>query len=74
MLKLPAWRLCPRSAEPPARYGTAFMQAGKALAGKTELDAQDLVTILDAFVAGVQLRGKSVAGEKDDAGCHDSRA
>ena len=44
-------------------YGTAFMQAGKALAGKTELDAQDLV-ILDAFVAGVQLRGKSVAGEK----------
>ena len=33
-------------------YGTAFMQAGKALAGKTELDAQDLVTILDAFVAG----------------------
>ena len=42
-------------------YGTA---AGKALAGKTELDAQDLVTILDAFVAGVQLRGKSVAGEK----------
>lgn len=36
-------------------YGTAFMQAGKALAGKTELDA---------FVAGVQLRGKSVAGEK----------
>ena len=45
-------------------YGTAFMQAGKALAGKTELDAQDLVTILDTFVAGVQLRGKSVAGEK----------
>ena len=45
-------------------YGTAFMQAGKALAGKTELDAQDLLTILDAFVAGVQLRGKSVAGEK----------
>ena len=36
-------------------YGTAFMQAGKALAGKTELDA---------FVAGVQLRGKSVAGAK----------
>ena len=45
-------------------YGTAFMQAGKALAGKTELDAQDLLTILDAFAAGVQLRGKSVAGEK----------
>ena len=45
-------------------YGTAFMQAGKELAGKTELAAQDLVTILDAFVAGVQLRGKAVAGEK----------
>ena len=39
-------------------YGTAFMQAGKALAGKTELDAQDLLTILDAFVAGAQLRAR----------------
>lgn len=29
-----------------------------------ELCEQDLVTILDAFVAGVQLRGKAVAGEK----------
>ena len=46
------------------RYGTAFMQAGKALDGKMELCEQDLVTILDAFVAGVQLRGKAVAGEK----------
>ena len=45
-------------------YGTAFMQAGKDLAGKTELEGQDLLTILDAFVAGVQLRGKAVAGEK----------
>ena len=45
-------------------YGTTFMQAGKALDGKMELCEQDLVTILDAFVAGVQLRGKAVAGEK----------
>ena len=45
-------------------YGTAFMQAGKALDGKMELCEQDLVTILDAFVAGAQLRGKAVAGEK----------
>ena len=45
-------------------YGTAFMQAGKALDGKMELCEHDLVTILDAFVAGVQLRGKAVAGEK----------
>ena len=45
-------------------YGTAFMQAGKALDGKRELCEQDLVTILDVFVAGVQLRGKAVAGEK----------
>lgn len=45
-------------------YGTAFMQAGKALDGKMELCEQDLVTILDAFVAGVQLRGKAVAREK----------
>ena len=48
-------------------YGTAFMQAGKALAGKTELDAQDLVTILDAFVAGVQLRGFFPAGDRNFA-------
>ena len=45
-------------------YGTAFMQAGKALAGKTELDAQDLLTILDAFVAGVQQRGRNPRGKK----------
>ena len=38
--------------------GTMLKTAGMAL------DAQDLLTILDAFVAGVQLRGKSVAGEK----------
>lgn len=45
-------------------YGTAFMQAGKELSGQTDLEGKDLVTILKAFIAGVQLRGKSVAGEK----------
>ena len=45
-------------------YGTAFMQAGKALAGQPEPAAPDLPTLLDASVAGAHLRGKSVAGEK----------
>lgn len=45
-------------------YGTAFMQAGKELSGQTDLEGKDLITILKAFIAGVQLRGKSVAGEK----------
>lgn len=45
-------------------YGTAFMQAAKVTAGKTELSLADFVAILDAAIAGVQMRGKSVAGEK----------
>jgi len=45
-------------------YGTAFMQAGKEMAGKTEIGPDDLLTILNAAIAGVQLRGKAVAGEK----------
>ena len=45
-------------------YGTAFMNAGKALAGKEELTADDFREILDQFIAGVQLRGKAAAGEK----------
>lgn len=45
-------------------YGTAFMQAGQSACRKDGTGCAGLVTILDAFVAGVQLRGKSVAGEK----------
>ncbi len=63
MLKTAGMASCRRSAARPPLYGTAFMQAGKALAGKTELDAQDLLTILTRS-SRAQLRGKSVAGEK----------
>lgn len=45
-------------------YGTAYMEAGKILAGKTELDAKDFGAALDAAIAGIQKRGKAVQGEK----------
>ena len=45
-------------------YGTAFMKAGAAVAGKNEIDADDFIDIMDAAVGGVQLRGKSEEGEK----------
>ena len=55
-------------------YGTAFMQAGKALAGKTELDAQDLVTILDAFVAGALVRAAKAYASKVTISCGEKSA
>ncbi len=45
-------------------YGTAFMRAGMAVAGKYELDAQDLLTMLDAALKGVVMRGKAKLGDK----------
>lgn len=45
-------------------YGTAFMKGGAAVAGKTELDGNDFIAILDAAVGGIQMRGKAVEGEK----------
>lgn len=45
-------------------YGTAFMQAGMAVAGKYELTAEDLLAALDAALKGVMMRGKSKPGEK----------
>lgn len=45
-------------------YGTAFMQAGMALAGKYELTAEDLLAALDAALRGVMMRGKSKPGQK----------
>jgi len=38
-------------------YGTAFMKAGTACAGKTELNMADFLSALVAAVAGVQARG-----------------
>jgi dihydroxyacetone kinase-like protein len=45
-------------------YGTAFLRAGMALAGKEELEAADVVTGLKAAVEGVMARGKAQRGEK----------
>ena len=45
-------------------YGTAFLRAGTAVAGKEELEAGDLVTMLDAFLGGIVVRGKAQPGEK----------
>lgn len=45
-------------------YGTAFMQAGMAVAGKYELEPQDIVAALDAALKGVVMRGKANLGDK----------
>ncbi len=45
-------------------YGTAFLRAGTALAGKTNLTLDDCVTGLDAAVQGIKDRGKATTGEK----------
>src|SRR5437660_12365450 len=45
-------------------YGTAFLRAGGALAGKEELSGADIVALLDAFLSGVVARGKAKPGEK----------
>lgn len=45
-------------------YGTAFMEAGKITAGKTELTPEDLGAMIGAAIAGIQKRGHAVRGEK----------
>lgn len=45
-------------------YGTAYMEAGKAAAGKTELTPEDFGKMFAAAIAGIQKRGKAVRGEK----------
>jgi dihydroxyacetone kinase-like protein len=45
-------------------YGTAFLRAGMALAGKQDLEPADLVTGLAAAVEGIMARGKAQRGEK----------
>ena len=45
-------------------YGTAYMEAGKVLAGKTSLTAEDFKVGLEAAIAGIQKRGKAEKGEK----------
>jgi dihydroxyacetone kinase-like protein len=45
-------------------YGTAFMQAGMAVAGKYELGAEDVLAALDSALKGVVMRGKANLGDK----------
>ena len=45
-------------------YGTAFMRAGMAMTGKSDLTVDDLLTCLGAAIEGVMMRGKAVRGEK----------
>ena len=45
-------------------YGTAFMKAGNALKGKSEISAADFAVAMDAAIGGIKMRGKSEEGEK----------
>jgi dihydroxyacetone kinase-like protein len=45
-------------------YGTAFTEAGKAVAGKSELTFEDFVKMWVAFVGGIEKRGGVKVGEK----------
>ncbi len=45
-------------------YGTAFMQAGMAVAGKHELEGQDVLNALSSALDGVVMRGKASPGDK----------
>lgn len=45
-------------------YGTAYLRAGGAIAGKQELTPADIVAMLEAFLGGVVARGKAHEGEK----------
>ena len=44
-------------------YGSAFMKAGMAMAGRREMGPDDFVTMLDAACEAVKQRGKAVEGE-----------
>ena len=45
-------------------YGTFFLRAGAACAGKAELDASGIVAMFQAGVEGVRQRGKAEPGDK----------
>lgn len=45
-------------------YGTAFMDAGKVVDGKSELTPQDVVAMWEAFAGGIARRGQAKVGEK----------
>jgi dihydroxyacetone kinase-like protein len=45
-------------------YGTFFLRAAAACAGKTEIEAADVVALFQVGIEGVQQRGKAAAGDK----------
>jgi len=45
-------------------YGTAFLRAGMASAGKSELYEADYTGMLEAALEGIKARGKAQPGEK----------
>ncbi|MGZ3581460.1 MAG: dihydroxyacetone kinase subunit DhaL [Ktedonobacterales bacterium] len=45
-------------------YGTAFLRAGTALAGKPDLQPEDVVAAFTAAIQGIQARGHAQRGEK----------
>ena len=45
-------------------YGTAFLEASKALAGTEEVSAEDAAGVLEAALGGIKKRGKAQAGDK----------
>ena len=45
-------------------YGTAYLRAAGAVAGKQELTSADVTAMLEAFLGGVVARGKAQPGEK----------
>jgi len=47
-----------------ALYGTFFLQAAQACAGKVELDARGWLAVYAAGVTGIANRGKAAAGDK----------
>jgi dihydroxyacetone kinase-like protein len=45
-------------------YGTFFLRAAATCAGKTEMEADDVVALFQAGIEGVGQRGKAAAGDK----------
>ncbi|HEX9029194.1 MAG TPA: dihydroxyacetone kinase subunit DhaL [Anaerolineales bacterium] len=45
-------------------YGTFFIQAGTALAGKQEISLEDWIAALESAIQGVKNRGKAEPGDK----------
>lgn len=45
-------------------YGTAFMKAGMAAAGKSEISIEEFIQIMEVAIEGVGQRGKSTTEEK----------